>query len=220
MEVKIKEKHKYKVYVLYSTEDYKIRYVGSTNNLKKRMLRHFSDYRMARRCEWIHGVQDRRYCIRYKTVCSFDDRQDAEKKEFEIIQYLLQRGDCLVNSVGGKGLSCPSNDLSLKLSNIRKGIKWSSESKEKLKCSIRGRQSPAKGKKWSDYSKKKLSESKLGTPSNNRRRIAEYNKELVLLKTYDSITEAAAFNDCSVSNIQNCLAGRSKTANHKYYRYV
>lgn len=210
------------MYVLYSTKDYKIRYVGSTKDIHHRFYRHIHQYRNENnpKCLWVRDSLRNGYEVRFKIIHHCLNKEDSEDKEVKLILHMQNKGYNLLNCVCGKGLANASEELRKRLSLKRIGITLSKETIVKMKLSMKGRASPMKSKRHSNETRLKLSLSHIGKPSKRTKRVLEYSKDGGLLAVYESITEAAKANKCGISNIANCLTGRTKSSNNKIYKYA
>ena len=108
-----------------------------------------------------------------------------------------------------------SEDTKKKISNLRKGIKFSPEHIENLKKSHLGN-------KLSDETKKKLSEInkgrihseetriKLRYSNPNRKEVGRFDCNGNILYKYESIKEAARILKCNVGHLSECCRGKRK----------
>lgn len=211
----------YKVYVLYSTEDFRIKYVGATKDVNNRFHHHLSTSELSesRKCKWIRNLLYNGYELRYKIVHHCKDMKEALSKEVNLIRILKELGYELVNSTdGGLGCKNPTEDIRKKKSEFMSSREISFETREKMRASKIGKQSNSRGRRSDDF-REKMSHIMKGKPSNNRKSILEFSMDGNLIRKYHSIKDAAIANNCSISTISNCLTGRSKTANKKKYIY-
>lgn len=213
----------YKLYILYSTKDFKIRYVGITSKLLKvRLNEHLKNYKKLKthKEKWINNSLLNNYEIRIKQVSFKTNKLEIKESEINLITLLRNKNYNLTNATyGGDGLLNPSSEVRLKMSKARKLYKWKDESRLKLSNLKLGKPSPTKGLVWKIESRLKLSNSKKGKPSNNQKIVFEYNLEGVFIKKWNNITEAAKYYDIVVSSITNNLKGLSKTCNKSIWKY-
>lgn len=211
------------LYVLYSTKDFLIRYIGITSkSLKERLYYHIKDskYKRTYKEKWINKSLSENFEIRIKTIKKFNTLEELKKGEIELIKILRSKNYNLTNTTsGGDGLFNPSLDVRQKMRDFRYSYKWTEESREKLSKSKLGKTSPTKNLKWSKESKEKASKAKKGLPSNNKRKIVQYNLKGILLKVWDSITEAAKFYNISPGGISNNLKEKTKHCNKYKWKY-
>lgn len=212
----------YKLYVIYSTKDFKVKYVGITKrSTEVRLKDHLKNiYRLKTyKDKWMISCLNDGYDIRIKTVRCCNTSEEVNLAEINLISYLLSKNYKLTNSTaGGDGILNPSNDVRKKISESRKRYKWTDESRLKLSNSKKGTTS-AKGCKWSDEAKAKQSLIHKGRPSYNKVSISEFTKDNQFVKRWNSISEAANYHNILVSSIANNLKGTSKTCNNLIFKY-
>src|SRR6187399_3319017 len=148
------------LYIIYSTKDFKIRYVGiTTHTLIERLYDHIKNSyrRRTYKEKWMFSLLSDGYDIRIKTVNTYNDLESLKSAEINLISYLLSKGYRLTNgTLGGDGLFSPSEDVRKKLANARRIYKWKEESRIKLSNSKKGNTN-SKGKKWKQISRDRLS---------------------------------------------------------------
>jgi hypothetical protein len=210
------------LYVLYSTKDFKIRYVGiTTTTLKERLCRHIKSAfrRKTYKERWMFSSLSDGYDIRIKTVNTYSDLESLKKAEVNLISYLFDKEYDLTNStLGGDGLFSPSEEVRKKIADSRRRYKWREESRAKLSESKKGNTN-SKGKKWKQISRDNFSKLKKGKPSNNRVPILQFDLSNNLIKRWDNISEAASFYGILPTSIVNNLKNRTKTSNNYIWKY-
>jgi hypothetical protein len=211
-----------KLYVLYSTKDFKIRYVGiTTNSLTGRLCGHikYSFRKRTYKEKWIFSSLSKGYDIRIKTVNNYDDLESLKSAEVNLISYLFSKGYKLTNStMGGDGLLSPSEDVRKKLADSRRNYIWKEESRIKLSNSKIGNTN-SKGKKWKQVSKDNFSKLKKGKPSHNQVPILQFDLSNNFIRRWDNISEAASFYGILPTSIVNNLKNRTKTSNNYIWKY-
>lgn len=216
--------NKFSLYVLYSTEDFKIRYVGiTTKSLAKRLSVHIynSIYKKkTHKDKWICKCIDNRFEIRIKKIQEFQNREELFQSEINLIKILKDRNYNITNGTsGGDGINNLSEETRKRMSDIRLGTHWSEFSKNKLSKTKTGQVSNSKGCKWSESSKNLQSKNRKGKPSNRPKVKVRLYINLILEQSFDSISDAAIYYNISPSVIGNNLTGRSKTTKQGIWKY-
>ena len=213
----------YKLYILYSTIDFKIRYIGITGkSLDKRLYEHLSCSKntITYKEKWINKSLINGYEIRIKKVLIRNTENEIKDSEIKLIAFLKSKNYKLTNTTsGGDGLFNPSKKVRLKISNSRKLYKWTEESKLKLSNSKKGKPSPVKGMIWSEESRLNASNSKKGIPSNNQKIIYQYDLNMNFIKSWENISTAAKYYNILITSIVNNLKKRTKTCNKYIWEY-
>lgn len=172
------------IYGLYDPrEPAVVRYIGKTEKaLVKRLSRHLSEARAGTknfRCNWIRkllsfGVTPE---IRLLEECKVEDWQAREKHWIALHKLTITNG-----TMGGDGLSAPSDEIRKKISAANKGRflgkkmpERSSEHRQALSKSLKGRQMPSlseerkaalseasRNRIWTDEQRRKVSEATKG----------------------------------------------------------
>jgi len=195
------------------------RYVGSSNNLKKRKKSHFYELKRGN-----HG--------NLKLQRSYN-KHGEEKFTFYILEEveneldLISREQFYIDNLKPQYNICKIADSSL-------GVKRSNETKEKIRQANLGLKHPewrnkiksesqggenhwSKNKIFSDESKKKMSEShkKLyenGYKNPNSKKILQYSLNNEFIREWDSCYEAARHYECNEMAIRHNVKGRTKTS--------
>lgn len=209
----------YRLYVLYSNFDYKIRYVGITKKkLQRRINNHIWEAKSKKthkthKLRWINSIILKKYLIFGKTVKKFDTLEKLKNSEIYLISLLKDKNYNLTNSTkGGDFVSEKSPEGLKKLRNNKLGKKWSIESRIKLSNSKKGI-SVLHNKKWSKISREKASIAKLGKPSLRKKKINQYTLNMEFIKEWNSLTEAANYYNISIGSISQNISNITKTAN-------
>lgn len=94
------------------------------------------------------------------------------------------------------------------------GHALSEESKQKMIDKLKGR-------KLSNETKRKMSESrKKGADALNAKKVAQYTKDLDLIKIWDCMTYAANELKIGISHISSCCHDKQKTAGGYIWKFV
>lgn len=216
------------IYILIDPISNEIRYVGKANNIKQRLDNHKNRCRdtNTHKRHWINKL---RLNGLYPELEVVDKVLVSEWHYWEKfwISYYKSIGCKLTNVThGGDGLSYGNK------TSFKKGqIPWNKGSgKEKIKkgfnkkcletCFKNGHITWNKGVRGYSTSKKgstlpldvreKISKTMTGRPSLKKRIVKQYNKEMILINTYSSITEAKSIT--KINGISNALTKRVKTA--------
>jgi hypothetical protein len=181
-----------------------------------------------RRSEYWNRIANK---TKYEVEILMDDLtlEEANKKEIEFIA-LYGREDLglgplcnLTDGGGGQSNFIISDETRKKISEKKKGYKYSEEVKKKLSLSHIGN-------KHSEETKKKMSNTRKGKSfsDEHRNRINEkLTKKIALtnefgdiIKSYNSVADASRDNNIRVSSICAVACGRRKTIYNKYFKYI
>lgn len=205
------------LYILYSTKDFKIRYVGITSkSLKERLYYHIRDCKKLKthKEKWINNQIINGFDIKIRKIKIFNNISDLKKAEIILIKYLITNNYNLVNgTAGGDGTLDLTIDARNKIAEAMHNRTIRLETRLKMSISKKGKQGNAKNAIWSDKSREKAFKSKLGKPSNQRVAILQFDLNNIFVKRWNSITEAANFYNIAVSGITNHINGRTKHCN-------
>jgi hypothetical protein len=112
-----------------------VRYVGKTSkSLNRRLIQHKSEARNknTHKCRWISSMLNNGLVPKISMIGEYDDSIIGGMEKFWI-NYFRMNGNRLTNCTdGGEGVSAPSAETRLKMSNARKGIKLSDSTKKKI----------------------------------------------------------------------------------------
>lgn len=97
-----------------------------------------------------------------------------------------------------------------------KGKTRSTETKEKISNSLKGKKGYWNGKHHTEETKQKISQSKKGTVSKFRKKVLCVETNII----YDSITEASLKTGASTSKISSCCNGKRKTTGGYHWKYI
>ena len=157
---------KHFIYALTCPISNKVRYVGQTIDLNKRMNSHinYSKNHSTHKANWINSLlkENLEPNIMVLEEC---DSNDVNDREIYWIKRFRDSGHNLTNSTnGGEGTvgHIFSDEHRRKLSESSKGRKHSKETKNKIRNIMISDNSPVKGRIFSDEHRRKLSESSKG----------------------------------------------------------
>lgn len=158
--------------------------------------------------------------IQHTVIDSNLPKEDAEELERRLIaEYATTNPAFGYNShsgglSGAKANSVTRRRMSIAQSgerNPRYGTHPSEETREKIGATKRG-------KPLSDECKRKLSEVLCGANNPASRPVAQYDRNMVLIRVWSYIREAKRHT--GANNISACCAGRQKTSGGYIWRYV
>ena len=206
------------VYCIENTKDGK-KYVGSSQEIKKRKSRHFSELRnnkhknkKLQNAYNKHGSD----CFIFYIIEEIEDVNLLIERE----QYYLDdlKPFYNINIIANSSLGVKrSDEMKEKVRQANLGLKHP-EWRNKIKSEVQGGDNHwTTKKKFTDESKQKMSDSQKklyeeGYKNPNSKKIAQYSIDGVFIKEWDSCYEAARFFNCHEMNIRNNVKGRSKTA--------
>jgi group I intron endonuclease len=189
------------IYILSEPRNNLVKYVGKTKDPNRRLKRHISERFIhdSYKNRWIRKIVENGELPEITVIDTVEDEKWVYWEKF-YISYFKFIGCELTNGTDG-GDQPPSTkgrkhtiESRLKMSKTKKGkpIPWlnsgierTESHKKNLSESCKGRISPNKGKKFTDEHKEKLSKS-----STVKRKVNQLSLDGVLIKTWDSITEA------------------------------
>jgi hypothetical protein len=222
MQIKIINELVYSVYILYSTQDYKVRYAGVTKKKpKSRLYFHLKDSNrfFSEKDLWVKETIEKGFEVRIKTIKKCQSLKDGYEGEKSLIKWMLSLGYKLVNSTqGGPGCLNPTPNLRKKFSEAKIGTKWSDESRIK-RIQARYESPLCRGWHWNDESKAKMSKTVKGRKPNNQKPVLQFDLNNNFLREWSNISEAANFYGIVPSTICNNLHGRSKITQHGYWKF-
>lgn len=216
------------IYILIDPITNEIRYVGKANNVKERFKNHKNRCRDTNTYKR-HWINKLRLKGLYPELEVIDIVPISEWHYWEKfwISYFKSIGCRLTNTTSGGDGSVCGNKTSFKPGHtpwnkgtakpiVKKGF-----NKKCLETSFKKGQIPwnkektgystlKKGTKVPVSVREKISNTLKGKPSLKKRTVKQYSKEMILINTYSSITEAKFIT--KIKGINNVLIGRAKTA--------
>lgn len=167
----------YEIYALLDPKDSKIRYIGYTSEPKNRLNNHIraclkSREKNCHRCKWLNSLDERPL---YKTLIRTNSLEEIKQLEIDYIKYYKSLFKLTNNTIGGDGT---------------KGLKWSEESKSKIKDTRRG------------------------IRQDRRYEVRAVNKLTGEHKTFEDKSEAAKYIGCAESSIIDVSIGRRNSVNN------
>lgn len=201
------------LYVLYSTGEFKIRYVGiTTKSLKIRLNGHLKENCKSYKYRWMHSQLQKGFQIRIKKVKVFNTIEELKLGEKKLIKFLKSKNYNLVNGTdGGDGVLNPSQEIREAKRKRMSNRIVSEETKKKLSISHTGKKMPQ-----SFIDKMKL---KTSFTVDCNIPILEFDLLGTLIKRWEGIRVAARYYNISDTAIINNLRGRSKTSNKRIWKY-
>ena len=194
----------FSIYTLSCPKTGAVRYVGATSqNPKTRLAGHRIDAKRHNSAiaKWITSLLvDKLEPI--MNIIDSADNDTWQEKERYWIQWHKDEGYELTNSSDG-GVHCAFDEEICK--------KRSGENNPMY--GTRGENSPNYGKKHSEESRKKMSEAQP-----NKRQVAQYTKNMIFIRNWDSISEASRELQIHQSSITQCC--QRKPYKHKAGGYI
>lgn len=191
-------------------------YVGQAKDFKSRLRCHKYHTKSNKKNSPFYAALRKygwdNFSINIIEECDIEILNDREEYWIEQKKCLYPNGYNLMK--GGKQYEM-SDDTKKKISEIRKGIKFSPKHIENLKKSHLGN-------KLSEETKRKISEInkgrihseetrvKLRYSNPNRKEVGRFNEEGILVCKYESIKEAARILECNVGHLSECCRGKRK----------
>lgn len=193
------------IYIYGLLDEYnKVRYIGKTAFLKKRISTHISQSRYSNKTyknNWIKSMLNKGLVPRY-TILSVTDSEDFSiTLERKFIEHYKQFTKLTNSTSGGEGRFLTEEALE-KRRNNKKEYKVSNETKEKLK------------KTWSNPElRKSASMSRLGNLNPKRKNmkiVLQYDLQNNFIKEWNSGEDAAILLNIHSSNINRCCNNKPK----------
>lgn len=191
-------------------------YVGQAKDFKSRLRCHKYHYKSNKKNSPFYAALRKygwdNFFINIIEECNVELLNDRE-------EYWINEKKCLYpngyNLMKGGGQYEMSENTKNKLSNKRKGIKFSPEHIENLRKSHLGiKLSNETKKKLSDINKGKIHSEetriKLRYSNPNRKEVGRFTEEGILICKYESIKEAARILKCNVGHLSECCNGKRK----------
>jgi group I intron endonuclease len=170
-----------------------------------------------------YGIENHSFEI--KQECAVEELNERERYWQEFYNVIEDGLNCkFVESFEKSGFV--SDETRIKISKAKKGKVSPMLGKRHSKETIAKMSIAAKKRKQntfrftgkhSEFSKKKISESKLGIPAKNKRRVLQISTEGVLIKEWESVTSASI--ELKISGIKNVVTKRAKTSGGFYWKY-
>lgn len=113
-----------------------------------------------------------------------------------------------------------SKESKRKMSEKATGRKCSDETRQIMSKSQKGEKNNFYGKHHSEDTKQKLSEANKGKNSPQSKKIAQYDKQINLIKIYDSIRQAERETGVDHSSISRCCKGKLKSIGGYIWKYA
>jgi group I intron endonuclease len=216
------------IYGLIDPISNQIRYIGKTNDIKRRLKRHINE-------RFLHDSHKDRWIRKLIDSGNYPEIELIEVVPFEnwifwekfYISYFKYIGGNLTNGTNG-GDEPPSSkgrkhtlESRLKMSNTKKGkpIPWlnkgtkrSDEHRNNLSKSCKGRVSPNKGKIFNEEYRKKLSDS-----STSKRKVKQLHADGSMIKIWESI--AAAQKALQIRHISEVCKGNTSYKTSGGYKW-
>lgn len=116
----------YELYALIDPKDSKIRYIGYTSNSKNRLREHINTSiktrnKISHKSNWIRSLKDNNLEPIYKTLIKTTSLESIKQLEIDYIFYYKDKYNLVNGTKGGDGVN---------------GLKWSDESRAKIKGRI------------------------------------------------------------------------------------
>lgn len=193
-----------------------IRYIGKTVDLKNRLTRHLSETSKTYKNNWIKSLNGIKPEVIILDECDEDNWIDCEKYW---ISQCKTWGFKLTNlTEGGEGMC----GLSPSAESIAKTVLKTTGQKRSLETCLRISESK-KGVKFSDKHIENLKLSHKGKAPKTTKRFKKpiiQLKDNVIIKEWGSIKEASLFYNVNHSSISRCCSGSKKTVKGYTWKYL
>lgn len=179
------------IYVLVDPRNNNIKYLGKTiKPLNKRLSAHLSDKSKSKKSSWIKSLLSQNLKPIIRLVDSIESDWEFWE-EYWITNLKLLGIELLNHTNGGEGMY---------------GYIPSEETRQKWSIAFKGR-------KLSEEWKNKIGEK-------TRKKVNCFDKEGILLNSFNSIKQASIYYNIKNSHISSCCRGKVNTANNLIFRYT
>ena len=208
------------IYILRHPETFEIRYVGKTNNIKRRFAQHKSKKCLEKTgskklASWILKLLSNNLLPIMEIIEECDDNW-AEREKYWI-SYYSNTNLCNLSN-GGEGVG--HNDYTKsKIKNALTGRKRSDEEKQAISKAMigkkRGKYTNTEGhkKRYENPEERKKYGIKL------RKKVGQYDLENNLIQEFESLREASRQLNINCGSISKCCLGKNKSAGGYIWKY-
>jgi hypothetical protein len=208
------------IYILRHPETFKIKYVGKTNNIKRRFAQHKSKKCLEKTgskklASWILKLISNSMLPVMEIIEECTDNW-AEREKYWI-SYYANNNLCNL-SEGGQGVGHNDSTKS-KIKNALIGRKRSDEEKQAISIAMtgvkRGKYTNTEGhkKRYEDLEERKKCAIKL------RKKVGQYDLENNLIQEFESAREASRQLNIDCGSISKCCLGKNKSAGGYIWKY-
>jgi group I intron endonuclease len=208
------------IYILRHPETFKIKYVGKTNNIKRRFAQHKSKKCLEKTgskklASWILKLISNSMLPVMEIIEECTDNW-AEREKYWI-SYYVNNNLCNL-SEGGEGVGHNDSTKS-KIKNALLGRKRSNEEKKAISKAMtgvkRGKYTNTEGhkKRYEDLEERKKCAIKL------RKKVGQYDLENNLIQEFESAREASRQLNIDCGSISKCCLGKNKSAGGYIWKY-
>ena len=208
------------IYILRHPETFEIRYVGKTNNIKRRFAQHKSKKCLEKTgskklASWILKLLSNNLLPIMEIIEECDDNWEEREKYW--ISYYSNTNLCNLSN-GGKGVG--HNDYTKsKIKNALTGRKRSDEEKQAISKAMigkkRGKYTNTEGhkKRYENPEERKKCGIKL------RKKVGQYDLENNIIQEFESLREASRQLNIDCGSISKCCRGKIKSAGGYIWKY-
>ena len=208
------------IYILRHPETFEIRYVGKTNNIKRRFAQHKSKKCLEKTgskklASWILKLLSNNLLPIMEIIEECDDNWEEREKYW--ISYYSNTNLCNLSN-GGEGVG--HNDYTKsKIKNALTGRKRSDEEKQAISKAMigkkRGKYTNTEGhkKRYENPEERKKCGIKL------RKKVGQYDLENNLIQEFESLREASRQLNIDCGSISKCCRGKIKSEGGYIWKY-
>ena len=208
------------IYILRHPETFEIRYVGKTNNIKRRFAQHKSKKCLEKTgskklAYWVLKLLSNNLLPIMEIIEECDDNW-AEREKYWI-SYYSNTNLCNLSN-GGEGVG--HNDYTKsKIKNALTGRKRSDEEKQAISKAMIG-------KKRGKYTNTEWHKKRYENPEERkkcgiklRKKVGQYDLENNLIQEFESLREASRQLNIDCGSISKCCRGKNKSAGGYIWKY-
>ena len=210
------------IYILKHPETFEVKYVGKTNNIKRRFAQHKSKKCLEKTgskklASWILKLLSNNLLPIMEIIEECDDNW-AEREKYWISYYSNTTTLCNL-SEGGEGVGHNDSTKS-KIKNALVGRKRSDEEKEAISKAMigkkRGKYTNTEGhkKRYENPEERKKCSIKL------RKKVGQYDLENNLIQEFESLREASRQLNIDCGSISKCCKNKQKQSNGFTFKYI
>jgi group I intron endonuclease len=209
------------IYILKHPETFEVKYVGKTNNIKRRFAQHKSKKCLEKTgskklASWILKLLSNDLLPIMEIIEECNDNWVEREKYW--ISYYSNTNLCNL-SEGGEGVG-HNNSTKSKIKNALTGRKRSDEEKQAISKSMtgvkRGKYTNTEGhkKRYENLEERKKCATKL------RKKVGQYDLENNLIKEFESAREASRQLNIDCGSISKCCRNKQKQCSGFTFKYI
>ncbi len=211
------------IYILRHPETFEVKYVGKTNNIKRRFAQHKSKKCLEKTgskklASWILKLLSNDLLPIMEIIEECDDNWSEREKYW--ISYYSTNTLCNL-SEGGEGVGHNDSTKS-KIKNALTGRKRTDEEKQAISRAMIGKKRPNSGKAISNAHKERYKdpEERKKHSVKLRKKVGQYDLENNLIQEFESAREASRQLNIDCGSISKCCRNKQKQSSGFTFKYI